>query len=69
MFWGEGDAAIQPTTAGKKTGITKKLMAGRAMESHWPTKWVQASILERAEREPRHAFLGCFEKKQPPRLH
>lgn len=46
MFLGGGDAAIQPTTAGKKTGITKKLMAGRAMESHWPTGWVQASILE-----------------------
>lgn len=39
IYLGERNATIKPTTEGKKTRITKKLVAGRAMAYHWPVSW------------------------------
>lgn len=39
IFGETGGTMLQPTTEGKETCITKKLMAGRAIKSHWPISW------------------------------
>lgn len=57
MFGGTGGTTIQPTTEGKKTRITKKLMAGRATRSRWPISWEGGGL---------HPGVGCRESPGMP---